>query len=114
MFYYKEQLCGLHVKTKHVVRKHNIFDFFFLKVICLYDVSVITIYRLQISEVPLRSCESSHAMSRKTKSLTKLFLRLQRRLDHLQRIVKGTCWSDRVSRVDVSLSFLSSRRKKVC
>ena len=38
--------------------------FFPLKSLYLNDVSVIIIYRLQISEVPLRSCESSHAMSR--------------------------------------------------
>ena len=51
-------------------------------------------------------------MSRKIKSLTKIFLRLQRRLVHLQRNVKRTRWSDYVSRVDLSLSFLSSRKKK--
>ena len=51
-------------------------------------------------------------MSRKNKSLTKIFLRLQRRLVHLQRNVKRTRWSDYVSRVDLSLSFLSSRKKK--
>ena len=51
-------------------------------------------------------------MSRKIKSLTKIFLRLQRRLVHLQRNVKRTRWSDYVSRVDLSLSFLSSRQKK--
>ena len=36
--------------------------------------------KVSISEVPLRSSESSRAMSRKIKSLTKIFLRLQRRL----------------------------------
>ena len=51
-------------------------------------------------------------MSRKIKSLTKIFLRLQRRLVHLQCNVKRTRWSDYVSRVDLSLSFLSSRKKK--
>ena len=39
-------------------------------------------------------------------------LRLQRRLDHLQRIVKRTCWSDYVSRVDLSLSFFIISQKK--
>ena len=51
-------------------------------------------------------------MSRRIKSLKKIFLRLQRRLDHLQCNVKRTRWSDYVSRVDLSLSFLSSRKKK--
>ena len=51
-------------------------------------------------------------MSRKIKSLTKIFLRLQRRLVHLQCNVKRTRWSDYVSRVDLSLSFLSSRKKR--
>ena len=37
--------------------------------------------------------------------------RLQRRLENLQRILKRTCWSDYVSRVDLLLSFLSSRKK---
>ena len=55
-----------------------------------------------------RSCEFSHAMSRKIKSFTKIFLRLRRRLDHLQRIVKRTCWSYHVSRVVLTLSILSS------
>ena len=69
-------------------------------------------YNLSTSKPsPLRSSESSHAMSRTTKSLTKIFLRLQTRLDHLQRIVKRTYWRDYVSRVDLSLSFLSSRKK---
>ena len=51
-------------------------------------------------------------MSRKIKSLTKIFLRVQRRLVHLQCNVKRTRWSDYVSRVDLSLSFLSSQTKK--
>ena len=51
-------------------------------------------------------------MSRRIKSLKKIFLRLQRWLDHLQCNVKRTHWSDYVSRVDLSLSFLSSRKKK--
>ena len=51
-------------------------------------------------------------MSRKIRSL-KIFLRLQRRLDHLQRIAKRTCWSDYVSRTDLSLPLLSSRKKIV-
>ena len=46
-------------------------------------------------------------------SLTKIFLRLQRRLDLWQGIVKRTCWSDYVSHIDISLSFLSSRKKMV-
>ena len=50
-------------------------------------------------------------MSRKIKSLTKIFLRVQRRLVHLQCNVKRTRWSDYVSRVDLSLSFLSSQTK---
>ena len=55
-----------------------------------------------------RSCEFSHAMSRKIKSFTKICLRLRRRLDHLQHIVKRTCWSYHVSRVVLTLSLLSS------
>ena len=51
-------------------------------------------------------------MSRKIKSLTKIFLRLQRRLVYLQCNVKRTRWSDYVSRFDLSLSFLSSRKKR--
>ena len=51
-------------------------------------------------------------MSRKIKSLTKIFLRLQRRLVHLRCNVKRTRWSDYVSRVDLSLSFLSSGTNK--
>ena len=39
-------------------------------------------------------------------------LRLQRRLAHLLRIVKRTCWSDYVSRVDLSLSFFIISQKK--
>ena len=58
------------VKTKRVVRKHNIFRFFSFKnslfkwCFCYCNLST------QISEVPLRSCQSSHAMSRN------LFVRL--------------------------------------
>ena len=51
-------------------------------------------------------------MSRKIKSLTKIFLRLQRRLVHLRCNVKRTRCSDYVSRVDLSLSFLSSGKNK--
>ena len=50
-------------------------------------------------------------MSRKIKSLTKIFLRLQRRLVHLQCNVKRTRWRDYVSRVDLSPSFASSQTK---
>ena len=48
---------------------------------------------------------------RNDQSLTKIFLRLQTRLDHLKRIVKRTYWKDYVSRLDLLLSFLSSRKK---
>ena len=55
-----------------------------------------------------------HNVTNNDKSLTKslISIRLQKRLDHLQYIVKRTCWSDYVYRVDVSKSFLSSRQKK--
>ena len=33
-------------------------------------------------------------------------------LHHLQHMVKRTCWSDYVSRIDLLLSFLLSRKKK--
>ena len=38
--------------------------------------------------------------------------RLQRRLDHLQCLVKRTCWSDYVSHVDLQLSFFIITQKK--
>ena len=55
-----------------------------------------------------------HNVTNNDKRLTKslISIRLQKRLDHLQCIVKRTCWSDYVYRVDVSKSFLSSRQKK--
>ena len=56
-----------------------------------------------------------HNVTNNDKSLTRslISIRLQKRLDHLQqRIVKRTCWSDYVHRVDVSKSFLSLRKKK--
>ena len=67
----------------------------FLKILfkwcfCCYNLSTSKRCQGIISEVPLRSCESSHAMSGKINSLTKFLLWLQRRLDHLQHIVKRT------------------------
>ena len=55
-----------------------------------------------------------HNVTNNDKSLKKslISIRLKKRLDHLQRIVKRTCWSDYVYRVDVSKSFLSSRARK--
>ena len=57
---------------------------------------------------------SPHNVTNNDKSLMKslISIRLQKRLVHLQRIVKRTCWSDYVNRIDVSKSFLSSRKKK--
>ena len=57
---------------------------------CCYNLSTSKRCQGIISEVPLRSCESSHAMSGKINSLTKILLWLQRRLDHLQHIVERT------------------------
>ena len=49
----------------------------------------------------------------RSKVLRKSSYDCRRRLDHLQRIVKRTCWSDYLPRVGLSLSFLSSRPKKL-